>query len=208
MICQYLISIFTLFPSWKNYNHHLIASIPNRLLVQETTTRSTASSQSRELWSPAAECTAWLEKLSEPAISFPAVCIYWAADSAWGQLASLVGCTWAMQVTLSKLMPLEFDKKKEFMRTQVKSECQQAGKKNLLLFHWFGTVLLLHLVCVSPPLFEERKKKTHLILKQFACNTCQLTLTRERWMEEILWTYLQKGQSSTTSNPNIPALCL
>lgn len=56
-------------------------------------------------------------------------------------------------------MPLELDKKKEVMRTQVKLECQQAGEKNLL-FCWFGTVLLLHLVCVSPPLLEERKETT------------------------------------------------
>lgn len=42
--------------------------------------------------SPAAECTAGLEKLWKPGTGFPVVCIYRAADSAWGQLANLVVC--------------------------------------------------------------------------------------------------------------------
>lgn len=54
-------------------------------------------------------------------------------------------------------MPLEFGKKKEVMRTQVK--LVPAGwEKIFLLFHYFETVLLLHLVCVFPPSFEKRKK--------------------------------------------------
>lgn len=85
MIHQNLISIFTFFPSWENSIHHSIASISNRLLTWQT-----VSSESRELWGLVTKCTAWLEDLLEPGTSFPVVCSYWAADSAWGQLASLV----------------------------------------------------------------------------------------------------------------------
>lgn len=75
-------------------------------------------------------------------------------------------------------MPLEFGKKKEFMRTQVKLECQQAGKK---IFRYF-IVLEQFSYCTWSVclLLCLRKEKNHLILKQFACNTCQLILSRER----------------------------
>lgn len=77
------------------------------------------------------------------------------------------------------LMPLEFDKKKEVMRIQVKLECQQAGKKIFCYFGvleqfsyctWFVCLLLCLRKEKNPPDFETK----------FPCNTCQLILTRER----------------------------
>lgn len=50
MIHQNLISIFTLFPCWKNSIHHSLASIPNRLLSKvdsELMEQGTLKSSSR-----------------------------------------------------------------------------------------------------------------------------------------------------------------
>lgn len=54
-------------------------------------------------------------------------------------------------------MPLEFDKKKEVMRTQVKLECQQAGKGSFAAPLFWNSSLIALGLCVSSLIWEKEK---------------------------------------------------
>lgn len=56
-------------------------------------------------------------------------------------------------------MPLEFDKKKEVMRTEVKLECQQAGKESFAIPLFWNSSLIALGLCVSFLIWEKEKKK-------------------------------------------------
>lgn len=60
-------------------------------------------------------------------------------------------------------MPLEFDKKKEVMRTQVKLECQQAGKESFAIPLFWNSSLIALGLCVSFLIWKKEKK--HLIFE-------------------------------------------